>query len=200
MRKLLFALSFLATTALAGPYYAEYEVEKTIYFALYTQDDPPALQTSATFSPGDCKISEDGNAPVNCDNLPVNIGEGIYSWTMPVAELNNTHVVMTLQDAGGTGWIDFDAVIETYNNDSAEHSNLGNDQLMSEVVIDSTAVDIDVRDALCFALAQLVGEATVSAGVSQTFQDPDGAGNVVTITFGTPEGTRTAVSLTPGNC
>jgi len=64
-----------------------------IYFVLL---DPTTgdLMDSATFAAGDWRTMKDGGTWANVTNLPVDEGEGWYSWTPVAAEMEGKVIVL----------------------------------------------------------------------------------------------------------
>lgn len=201
MRKLVVLLAAFCAPLMAAdlvPYGGAYTHQGTIY----QQTDPLRLVASSpSFAAGDCLVIVDGATAANCDNLPTWETNGTFAWTMSAAEAAAGTITMILSDVTGAAWLDYSYTFQTYDNASATHTDLGNNQLIDICVEDAAAGScVSMREILCANLAYQAGEADFDNVSTYTIQDPSGTQNRIVLVYGTHAGDRTSSTLTFTGC
>lgn len=126
-------------------FFGRYGVAETFVFPVIAAG-AQNYQASATLAAGDAKVSTDGAADANADNIPTvtpAAGRSI-EWTASAAEMTGKRCVLTMVDAAGAEWEDQMITVYTYGNDLA-HIPFNLTALMSldmgSISGDSTAAD-----------------------------------------------------------
>lgn len=72
----------------------------TYTLELFDSVDPSLPENSLTFGASDVRISKDGGAFANATNSPSFLENGCYSHTLTAAEMDATHILVVVSQAG----------------------------------------------------------------------------------------------------
>lgn len=102
----------------------EYNVDTEIYFPLVTRGgtdfDTTIDGSQVVFAMGDVKITKDGMSPINAQELPEHVGNGIYKLELSASEVTAAHIVVTIiSQETVKDWEDQAVNISTYGNSAA---------------------------------------------------------------------------------
>lgn len=201
MKKLLYFLLAVALPVSASdliPYGAAFAFQG----GLYTQADPPVLVASdPTFQAADCNLVRDGAAAEQCDNAPTWETTGTFAWTMSAAEATAKNITVSISDDSATAFLDYTMTFATYDNDSANHPAIGNNQLIAICVEDADSTCISLREALCVLLAEASGRADYTTGTSTwVVKDRSNTQTRLTLVYGTDDGDRSTSTYALTDC
>lgn len=200
MRKLWTLLALLPTLCFGE--LLDYNTAATIQGALYLADGTALVSSDPTFQDADCNYILDGGAATSCGSGVLTWeGNGAFSLDLPQAATNGATVTVIISDNSGSAFLDWAQTFRTYNNTSAGAPNIGNDALLAECVEDADTTCLDLREVLCYNLAEAVGRGDNNTGTSTwTIADPSNTQTRVTIVYGTDPGDRTSVTLSDTDC
>lgn len=203
MRKLLLLLLGVSLTTGAADLF-DYGGAYTWQGYLYTQADPPALVSAdPTFQAADCNLVRDGATAEACDNTPVWETNGIFSHTISATEAAAGAITVVISDDSGTAFLDYGKDFASYDNDSAKHPDIGNDQLLTACVENAPTSPTcwTMQEIMCVLLAEATGRADYNTGTSTwTVSDPSNSQTRVTLVYGTDDGDRSSSTLALTDC
>lgn len=147
------------------------------------------------FTTGDVKISKDEGGFISSINLPVHLGNGMYSLTLTSGELGAARVVVVIIDQSSTKeWEDQSFAVDTYGDASAQHEfdldaasvtvgdlSTASANLIADHTIrrsfqnaaDSADGDAKTGRSMLGAIAKLVNKITISGAVLHIYEDDD---------------------------